>query len=349
MLPFGGTVRPSKMYLKSVGGVGFDSVATPEDGLNVSEVRLEYAAGEPDGHRLSIQINAKATSVELYDWQLIPIARFSDSENPSCFTLFGELEDSAEQDGLMQKGARIMNYAAPFDNTLLGLRLMQLDLLLLGETSFATDLPKENGRYILGGGESEPTLEGNRAAKLKYDAAFQRLTREIGEVKARFSTYVICDVDQKVVFSVVDNRLKLTGEPFYYFASTNHLELVEAEVKKRVDAGDTNLTKAMLRVQLGVSTKADDRLIKEILAQMEPTSVYEFKSELSKRHSDLVPQIEKMNPHVWQAARATMRFAAFFRYCKTKNPDNWREFIASVRSVRLIPEVETPTVMTFSK
>ena len=53
-----------------------------------------------------------------------------------------------------------------------------------------------------------------------------------------------------------------------------------------------------------------------------------------------------INPAVWDAAVNVMRYAAFFRYCKQKNPTQWRVFMAQIKKApALQPPVITPTVM----
>jgi hypothetical protein len=54
---------------------------------------------------------------------------------------------------------------------------------------------------------------------------------------------------------------------------------------------------------------------------------------------------EAMNPAVWNATVATMRYAAFFRYVKTNFPQTWLAFYNQVKQIDPDPRITTPTVM----
>jgi hypothetical protein len=178
----------------------------------VSSIELAYAREQLDGARLRVTINGQPVIAKLYDWQLVPIAQFAASPYESCFTLFGSLVDKAREREILAKGGRILGYHSAFANTLLGLRLMQLDAML-GEQG-AIDLPRENGRYLLGGGEATPNLETN----LRGAAAVSQYLRAAEQSStARFRSYLICDRTRKVGFRVSGNALEISGDPFFYF------------------------------------------------------------------------------------------------------------------------------------
>jgi hypothetical protein len=105
-------------------------------------------------------LNVSKITAHIYDWQLVPIARFADSDNGAAMTLFGKLEDEQFQQQILDEDGRVMNYHPAFDNTLVGLRLMQADILLFDEN--ATDLPRNARGYVLGAGESSPNVGANQ-------------------------------------------------------------------------------------------------------------------------------------------------------------------------------------------
>ncbi len=84
--------RPRIGYVGRVGGIASDGVAAPEQGLVVNTIAPTYSTTRPDGQRLLVAINGQTVTAPIYDWQLIPIAKFADSDSFSCFTMFGESE-----------------------------------------------------------------------------------------------------------------------------------------------------------------------------------------------------------------------------------------------------------------
>jgi hypothetical protein len=120
---------------------------------------LSYRPEESDANRLWVTVDGRESSTTVYDWQLIPIAKFADSPYTSCVTLFGELDDRAEGRRLLANRDGVLNYHSAFVDTLIGLRLFQLDILI--DEPYATDLPTLKGKYILGAGEVRPARNAN--------------------------------------------------------------------------------------------------------------------------------------------------------------------------------------------
>ena len=71
----------------------------------------------------------------------------------------------------------------------------------------------------------------------------------------------------------------------------------------------------------------------------------EFLKEYSERLSGNPVKIRETNPAVWEATTNTMRFAAFFRYCKSNFPNVWKGFVKQIEKVNVKPNIETPTVL----
>ena len=350
--------RPSRGFLRRVGGVAFDAKAKPVDGLTVDELKLRYEANQEDGKRVRIILNGQTLLAEIYDWQLIPIVKFADSQDVSCFTLYGELSDKTEESELRREGARFMNYCDAFEDTLLGLRLMQLDLLRVSD-EFAVNLPSENGKYMLGNGEATPDIERNRRMLSKYIAAYQKIEDELEQHESDYTTYVICDIDQEIEFSGESGRLKITGQPYYYFANTNINELV-MKVAKELDIVGDNASESDLETALSKLSSSEEltdliklsRLTNAYNDLMESEELkYGYAKSLSEKHATIAQMLGNVNPQVWDAGVKTMRFAAFFRYCKQTHPDEWRKFAARIEELDLStcqPNVQTPTVMQIS-
>ena len=152
----------------------------------------------------------KTARADIYDWALVPIAKFADSENGSAMTLFGSLNSQTSTNSMLGKGYRVINYHEALDNTLLGLRLMQADLLIIKEE--AADLFRKNNRYILGRGERGHDLARNQERFSKINT-FLELEAIRGN---QFQSYVVGDLDQKVSFGIsTQGKLTFTGRPHW--------------------------------------------------------------------------------------------------------------------------------------
>ncbi|HRJ09542.1 MAG TPA: hypothetical protein PK490_12880 [Prosthecobacter sp.] len=233
---------PRIRFVGKVGGVAFDAVAVPDSGLVIKSLSLDLDTARPDGSRLVLTVNGRPVKTRIHDWELLPTIRYADSDSTSCFTLFGELQDEEEGRRLRGDGARILNYDDAFQDSLMGLRMFQLDILLLGD-DFATDLPKEDGEYILGAGEKSPDLSTAKSLHEKYEEA--RLELDLKGIREDFDTefqsYVITDQSVDIRFVIKDGQLEITGEPFYYFWKDDEDDLngryQAAQAEEAVKAG----------------------------------------------------------------------------------------------------------------
>ncbi len=211
----------SYAYLTRVGGVAFDQVASPARALRFSSLTLDYRPERSNGKRLVLTLDGQEVSAPIYDWQLIPIAKFADSPHNACFTLFGELDDLAQQRSVQARGGRVFGYHPAFVNTLMGLRLFQLDSLIIHP--YSHDLIKSDGRYVLGAGETRPNLRANESGRAAFVDFFRPIAYSDFPInqKQKFTSYVISDHGRSVSFDVKKGALSLTGQPGYYFWGKN--------------------------------------------------------------------------------------------------------------------------------
>lgn len=370
-------------FLEAVGGVAFQQTAHPSPDLAVESIRLEYEPGRPDGERVVVIINGQPVRVDLYDWQLQPISRFADSNEHAVFTLFGQLADKRRQDAVIENHGRVVNYHANFQNTLLGLRMLQLDNLLASSEGddLAVELPQQQGRYILGPGEESPNTAHNRAALQRYR---KTISANLGKGSADFRSYVVGDSGRDVQFDVALSALRITGEPGYYFWRYNGdspavREQIEKSVEQRLELAEGVARNAqgpnfnekswlVQQVSAAVARSAGHPVSTETLQRLraaEPEELagllFELRlnttleqqaykkvvslTTLNKFVNSRLSMVKAINPVVWDAATVTMRYAAFFRYCKAQNATNWQEFLERVRAVRVEPAVETPAIL----
>ena len=220
--------RPMLGYVGRIGGVAFDGVAAPANGLTISQLDLSYSPATADGQRLSLSVNGQSVATNIYDWQLIPIAKFANSDDSSCVTLLGRLEKPEDERKYRWSSQYFPNYHPSFKDTLVGLRLFQLDDLIIDEWSW--ELPTEKGKYLLGTGESAPKPE-NKAARASFEEFRLR-----NAAKFRYYSYLISDRDKDIRFDTREAKLTLTGEPFYSFWD------IDGNAYRRLNSGQSLFT-----------------------------------------------------------------------------------------------------------
>ena len=332
----------SMNYCGMVGGVAFGGTATGEDGLTVAG--LQYDRARRDGERLEATLcdrngGSRKVVAPIYDWQLAPIARFAETDQHACFTLFGELVDPKQTTEHRARGDKILNYHPAFENTLMGLRVFQADVLILYPD--ACDLPKEDGRYLLGAGESSPAVEVNLQALAGVHQVLQRLPG------GPFRSYIICDYESPVTFRAAGDRLLLTGEPVWHcwkFKTDDQRRIEEIQSRANSEANQAmnaeyrrsgfSLTEGQLQVMF---QGLFDRVASRELLQDMPQYSLALTAEIRRQRG--------VNPMVYDALLMLMRYSAFFRQFKTADPQRYAEFIQAVSQIAPTPPVNTPTVL----
>lgn len=361
--------------LQKMGGVAFDGVASPASGTAGKKVVLGYSPTRKDGERLLVWVDGRPITAPIFDWQLIPIARFANTDDVVGVTSIYD-------------GIDAYRYHPAFKDTLLGLRLFQLDILIRND--FATDLPKRGEDYVLGEGETPPSLASNERGL----AAFKEY-----ELSTDFDWdkywYLISNRNRHTVFDFADNKLSLTESPSYFFwrqsdealygrlMTTTYADqeaLVDEEMPNRlvpaarkrwlvnkilvevgqfakeidteIPLGDSNgnRIKAVMHVEGKKRPAFLQRLsLDELQETLVQFRVYRVvlnpieEPELTMPLLNETEMIRAINPAVWDAGVSLMRFSAFFRYCKEKNPLNWKAFMRQIGNVQPEPDdIETP-------
>jgi len=204
--------RNSSIFVSGVGGVSFDQVAIPENNLKIKSLNINYNRNNENGSRLALSINGKPVKVNFPDWMLIPIAKYAESPNYSCVTLFGKLDDQKLQKLVTENKGRVINYHPALDNTLIGIRLAYMDMLL--GYGFTSDLPKNNyGKYILGTGETMPDVEANQSGAFNLS---QSIIRTQNKYMLTFRSYIISDYSRQITLKLQHDTLVISGYPYYY-------------------------------------------------------------------------------------------------------------------------------------
>lgn len=299
-------------FVGKVGGVAFGGVASASRPLASKSVSLVYDSGKADGSRLRVRIGDSVYVQTLPDWLLVPIAKYADSDYNACVSLFGERTNDEFYD---------IVYHPAFENTLLGLRLLQADILLT-DIANMWRLPAFEGKVVLGKGESEP----NGLARDSANKVMSVLRNVF------FQSWVLTDQETPIVFTTPDEgKLHIAGEPYYYFWTSDF------DGYKR-----TWNTLAEQANALRAAGKVEDynRIVIQINS-LEPkvTEVKGLTAELKSTSGDM----RNLNPQVYDAATSTMRYAALFRYVKRTNQEAWTAFLHEMNAIRPLPHIVTPT------
>jgi hypothetical protein len=327
----------SASFIGRVGGISFEKAARPDNNLTINSLSLQYNANEPDGQRLKAIINGKIITVPLYDWKLKPIFLYAASNLYSCLSLYGTTGDE-ENDSFYKNKYNlegILSYNPAFKNTLVGLRLLQMDCFLRGLHYF-DELPKDpNGNVIYGKGE-------DLIEKSPHTSYYKKTLVQFLEKFEKNDSFIIVDFPVDIRFGISGNQLEMTGELYIHFWQLKNaveMEEVTKEIWKRMAKG-TNLKvlengeyRGTLEDIITVSQKTFNSLDRAMVTHLQDIS-----DELHRN----INLVENINPVVYQCARDVMRYAAFFRYCQNENPNNFNEIEEIIRKINITPNIATP-------
>jgi hypothetical protein len=209
------------------GGVIFQATAVPAGNAVGRAVSIAYDPARADGQRLLLNVGGTAITTELYDWEIIPIARFVESGYSACMTLFDQprtQEEWATHRLNSDSGIMWANFNQAFGNTLIGLNLFFVDAMFVNPSLIqfadeAFDAP------ILGYHTSWRN-ERSAAKTLRIwnlSRVIQILVREQNEIGS-WNSYIYTDYGTEISYSIENNRIVFTGVPSYLFVKNNHTE-----------------------------------------------------------------------------------------------------------------------------
>ncbi len=199
----------SQDFMANVSGMIADKTARPDASIN--ELALSYQPERLDGERCFLTINGQAVRVNLPDWILIPAAQLADGPYTSWVSLSGHLIDRTPEKILENKKARIINYHPALFNTLLGLRLFQLIILIQYDCSPL--LPLQRHCYPAGPNESIPDgITGFRNFN-RFNSEFYQFQKQIGK---QHRSHLITDYQCDIRFAVVNDTLQVSGDPRFF-------------------------------------------------------------------------------------------------------------------------------------
>lgn len=192
-----------------IGGISFEQVAVPGFNLSSDSIVINYLPLNVDGSRLNISFHGgkDLVAANILDWQLIPIAKYADSQTNAVFTLIGD-------QGPFGETSRIQYHPA-FANTILGLRMLQADLLFASDAGdFLSQVPTDTkGNALLAGNEA--SLMATRTDTIPYAELWDNVKEHV----TSYNSYMLTDWGREIMFSSSDNKLYISGEPYYLFTS----------------------------------------------------------------------------------------------------------------------------------
>jgi hypothetical protein len=340
----------------NAGGISFQAVASPADNLKNRSVSVDFT-----NNRLVVQIGTQNFYPDLPLWQLTPIASFADSPYTVVVTQMG--------DTIGKKEAECLFHPAFLDN-LLGLRLFQAELLNIPDILW--DIPIDAQRKPILATSEQPFTP-------QMDSAIHRTIYEKLTGSEKFTSFTLTDKDVDMVFEINGSELKLSGNPYYYFTKTEvdtanvrqlrmqldecykvietHAEILLKE-KYSPDLNPRTNLKGLIktlsenkqeRIFNPYSTQYVEKSLKklETLNQMTDDQIgIKFKTldSFSESFKPYWSLLKKYNPLVYSAVENTAQWAAFFRYVKTVNPENWALFVKKIQNNKSdAPAVRTPT------
>jgi len=354
-------VSSAPRFFRGVGGVAFSAVAEGVDGLQVTSLRYDAAAA--DGRRLVVELQRGpqkfSVRPSIFDWQLVPIARFAKDENGSAMTLFGQLKNKAQEREVLAKGDRVINYHPAIDNTLLGQRLFQADVMIIQPN--AVHVFRDGRGLLFGAGESNHDATRNmRAFRAVSNWLDERAAR--GE---RFQSYVVGDIGQSVRFDFREGGLEFSGRPYWAAWRSRHSESHiqsaiekltaphEAKIErhnglvKEFNAKRSTAPNSVLRDLDGAITRSRLEIEegeKRIEAAIDEISAVEQMPEYSRSLSSQIAAADGINPLVYQAVTNTMHYRALFKHFQRRQLAAYSAFVDSMKDVEFSPKVFTPTI-----
>jgi len=470
-------------FAARVGGVAFVQQAEPN--FPVKSFSLECNKSANSAYAI---INGQKYDIPLPVWQLEPIVNYANDTNNAAVTLFGE------------EKCQILFHRAFLDR-LLGLRLLQTDLLLMLDSEECGLLVEDQNNVPIIG-QSELSSYNNDSILHLSKIANEKL-KHIVDSMGSYNSYIYTDLGERITFSIEDNKLEISGVPYYRFTQRGEIDTLETymeilsfletfemekkrfkfsdvseaysdasnpticAIKKIVESDKSDIQKAQEVLSIsgyyefqdfinylkkdstagrrlcrnvereGTLSDEDIEYFKKAMEKttlskkkiykvisvfnQNPWDIGEIIIDINKRQRDLITKyikimnensiynvpalveykyqiiraatdpkvnsyanpyrrispgndelliyyiftkgvfepvllsdmtdyfkdnsdmVNDLNPVVIDAAVATCQWAAFFRYAKTKNPDNWKSFVKQVKSLQYdAPKVYTP-------
>lgn len=193
-------------FYSKVGGVSFVQTAIPEFEVNTITCDVVDSISY-------VIVNGKSYAIPLENWMLKPIVAYANSDKNAAITLYGGDEIP-------------IKYHPAFIDNLLGLRLLQTDMLMSGMFS-RVDMAKiptfDKKREIITQKEAKSIGGRKLISVLEYEKqselAFNEIDNYFESINDKPNTYVYTDYGETISFSANDSLgIQFHGAPYYRFA-----------------------------------------------------------------------------------------------------------------------------------
>jgi len=201
-----------------MGGIVFGDTAIASPSLNIHSMSLSC---DITANKAFVEINQKKYSIDLPIWQLQPIVIFANDTNNSVVTIYGD-------------SVCPVRIHEAFLDKLLGLRLLQTDLMLAGNylDSFdAGKIPDINGVPILANSEKSLYNENNT----KFSDILKLHSLIYNVENNHYDSYIFTDYKEPFVFGIEDNKFVINGRPYYKFVRRDNTTNYEDFLKILAD------------------------------------------------------------------------------------------------------------------
>ncbi|MDR2176928.1 MAG: hypothetical protein LBP20_02670 [Treponema sp.] len=202
---------PEEVYsytvASDVGGVLFQATAQPTGNAVNQPVSVRYDPAKEDGQRLVVTVGSGEIVPALYDWQLIPIARYADSEYNACITLLGQPTFRERLTGTYRD--MYLEVHSAFSNTLIGFNLFLIDAMLMDPDRIRR-IPGAFSETVRGYNDSE--FNETRSA-----LSTEQINRLLSLWGYGYTSYIYTDCETDISYDVIDGQLVFVGIPTYQF------------------------------------------------------------------------------------------------------------------------------------
>jgi hypothetical protein len=207
------------------GGIIFEQQASPSKNLSINSISIDYDNGTV------VTINNSNYKLEnIPVWQLQPIANYANDTNLDVLTIYGS------------DGYQIKMHPA-FIDKLIGLRLLQVDLMLAGnylELDEAWEIPKIDDKYVYA--ESEEKLVPLKGKDQAWITSYSnKIDTIIHHGDENWSSYTFTDHNKEIIFSTEKGKIVIEKTPYYLFQRIDTLNYDYEEFKDLVQIYATYL------------------------------------------------------------------------------------------------------------
>ena len=318
---------------RTIGGVAFIQTAVPSFEIDALELSCDIA-----DNSASVAINDTVYELPLEVWQLQSIVNFADASGNAAVTLYGDEES-------------LIKYHKAFIDNLMGLRLLQVDLMLSKHimNSERGLFPAICGDYIFSPKEHKKYNDGvytMQDVKVVYDHFV-----DIGRINSYIMTHE--EFWMSVHYSVRRKSYEKISRVFLESYIFPKLSIFLPKYKPSLNK-DTVDAQPNTYIYTDYGQPINFNSIgQNIVFDGAPYYLFANSSNdgseakidymwtfVCKSMSDWIFLI---NPIVYDSAIKCCQWSAFFRYVKANYPDEWRSFKADVQRLKYdAPEVVTP-------